>query len=381
MDIIGLMLMFLFLLNPYSLVIYIGYLIVIYVVAFKIGSITKLIDSEALILILFSFIYTSFDFLGGGDSGIQILIIQAIFPFSFYIFGKYLISNKLSQKDIFFLLISFAVIYSASSVATVLKDILEGGFAQVNRDFSSVWDGREILATGMAGYLIYNVTFPSFIISKSRFLNVFGRLILLFFYFVTILCSFRLGSRTLITLTVFSLLFSIVYQIIILKPKDKFIFIIQLIVISLLLLNFVSIDLEADYFSTLGHRLTEGTTSASSAGGRTELWLNGFANMFEHPLGWQGEEYGHNLWIDTAKVSGLLSLFFLLVFTVKSITNTKKIVFSNNIDPSLRICLGLFTIVTLIFFFGEPILEGNIYLFFFFCFYQGIVKRIIEIET
>ena len=183
-DTLGLILMFLFLLNPFSLIIYIGYLIVLYVIIFNNRRIINLIDSEAIILIVFSFIYTSFDFLGGGDSGNQILIIQAVFPFSFYLFGKYLISNRLSQRDIFFLLVSFAVIYSASSVATVLKDIMEGGFAQVNRDFSSIWDGREILATGMAGYLIYNITFPSFIISKSKFLNVFGRLILLFFYII-----------------------------------------------------------------------------------------------------------------------------------------------------------------------------------------------------
>ncbi len=375
-----LFLLVIFLLDPYSLALYVGYLIVLFLFLFRKREIIDILDSESFILLTFSLTYSAFDFLNGNDRGIQILIVQSIFPFFFYCLGKCLISKNMNQKHILFLTLFSAIIFSLSPIATILKDLINSGFSQVNRDFNSIWDGREILATGMAGYLIYNVTIPVFVVSKNNLLNIVEKTILLLVFFITLICSFRLGSRTIIVLSAFSLLFGAFYQLRVLELKDKFKFVVQIVSLIIILVYFVPFDLEADYFSTLGHRLREGTSSNASAGGRTELWSNSFDKILSNPLGWKSDKYGHNMWLDTAKVSGMIPLAFLLFYTIKSIVNAKKVFLTNNLDASLRLCFGLFTIISLIFFFGEPILEGNIFLFIFFCFQQGIIKRSMELQ-
>ncbi|MFS4418543.1 O-antigen ligase family protein [Maribacter sp. 2307ULW6-5] len=378
-DIIGLGLLLLFLLNPFSLNIYIGYVLVLYFIAVRTKSLAIEFDATALVLLVFSVVYTLFEYQLYPLKNKQFLIIQTAFPMFFYLFGKRLLTSKHSQKQALLLLLLLGLTYSLSAVATILADLQKGGFAQVNRDFKYIWDGTRILATGLAGFLIYNITFPSLILSKNKLINPLERAVLAGVYLLTIICSFRLGSRTLIALTVMALLFAVLYQIIVLQGKEKFRFVGALLVLGFVVVNFVEIDLKADYFSTLGSRLSEGTSSNESAGGRTQLWSHAFEKMFEFPLGWISNEYAHNMWLDTAKDAGTLAFFFLVIFTVIAIKNTLRVLRVGQIDISLKLTLALFTLMSLIYFFVEPILKGNPYMFFFFCLLTGLLKKTLEL--
>lgn len=373
-------LLFIFLLDPFSLSLYIGYLIILFIILFRNKIIFKNLDAESLILLLFCLSYGAFDYLNGNDRGMQLLIVELFFPFFFYCFGKIAITGRFRQKHIFLFFLLCSIIFSISALATIVKDLMEGGFIQVNRDFSSIWDGREILATGMAGYLIYNVSLPIFVISKNKLLNIVERILLFIVFFITLICSFRLGSRTIIVLTVFSLVFGVLFQLRNMELREKFKFITLIIVLSIVIIYFVPFNPDADVFSTLGHRLKDGTSSNASAGGRTELWSSSFEKISKNPLGWDATKYGHNMWLDAAKVAGIIPLFFLIVFTIKSVINSIKIFRTKSLDISIRLSFGLFTLLSLIFFFGEPILEGNIFLFIFFCFQQGLLKKTIELR-
>ena len=192
---IPLLLLIVFLLNPFSLAHYIGYFIPIYLLTFWKGRFLGILDIESTVLLIFSLIYSAFDFLTGSyhERGIQLLLVQTIFPFFFYGLGKCLISSKMSQRDIFILTIFLAIVFSLAPIATVLSDLMTGGFSQINRDFKSIWDGTSVLATGIAGYLIYNTSYPIFVISRNKILKPIERLVLLIIFLTTLFGFLRVS--------------------------------------------------------------------------------------------------------------------------------------------------------------------------------------------
>ena len=92
------------------------------------------------------------------------------------------------------------------------------------------------------------------------------------------------------------------------------------------IINYFPINLDAEYLSTLGERLQDSkASSAASAGGRTGLWQEALSKVVAKPLGWTSDHYAHNLWLDTAKVGGVLSLVLLLWFNTLNLNNIRKI--------------------------------------------------------
>jgi hypothetical protein len=303
------------------------------------------------------------------------LVIQGIFPGFFYLFGKILINKKISKKQIILLLVILGVSFSLTSVISVVLNLLNGGFAQTNRLIPVFWTGAYVKATGLSGYLTYNMLILGIIISSQKIYNWLTKGILILIYIISLLCIFRLGSRTGIVLTSLTLVFAIV--IVLLKQSTvknlKFLF--RLAVIGILIFNFVPLDLNADYLSTLGHRLQDPyASSSSSAGGRTKLWQNAIDNFIKYPLGWEARRYSHNVWLDVAKVGGIIPFILLIIFNFRNLYNLKTIFKFPKNNLEINVAFTLFTIGPLIYFFVEPALEGSFFVFTFFCLIQGILK-------
>lgn len=237
--IIVLALLFLVLLDPFLKGFAFGYLIIIILLLFNKERLFKQLDSDSLFLFIFSITYTLFNALGE-NKGVQFLIIQVTFPPIFYLLGKLMVSPKITKQQIIYLLIAIGSIYSFSAVISVVFDLLKGGFVQSERIIANFWTGKGILATGMSGYFIYSMTLPAIIIANRKNFNLVSKLLLFGFYIITMLCVFRLGSRTLIGLTAITLILSILYVI----KNQSFVknlkFIFQLIAIIVLILKYMT---------------------------------------------------------------------------------------------------------------------------------------------
>lgn len=369
-----LFLLLLHLLNPFDMGHFFGYLLFAVFVISKKSLIAENMDQEFMILVLFGFIYTLFN-AQGDNKGFQYLIIQAVFPCFFYLLGRTMVFKEMTRKQIVFFLFSIVFIFSLTSIVSVVQDLLRGGFVQSSRLIRWYWTGKWVKATGVAGYLTYNMVIPAILFASRR--SYFQKAILLGIYMISMLCVFRLGSRTALAITGLTIAIGLFVYFTQNSIRTNLKFIVRMTIFLVILLNFFPINLEADYFSTLGARLqSSGTSSASSAGGRTELWIMALENFIESPLGWDARRHSHNVWLDIAKVGGIIPFILFIIFNIKNLINVRRLFKLNRDEDSLEINMTftLFTAGALIYFFVEPVLEGSFYAITFYCSLQGILK-------
>lgn len=370
-------LLVLYLLNPFNMGFLFGYLL-IPVVFLKSNFIKENLDLDFVLLFLFSIFYALFySFSADPAEGKQFILIYSLSPPTFYLIGKYLVRTKPPTNTIFYILFFITAIFSISAVISVFLNFQEGGFAQLDRSIPMFWDGSPVSATIMGGFLTFNMCIPALLIStqgkKGIVFNV-GALIL---FILSLICVLRLGSRTqlgifLIT-TVFAILYMLPRQSI---KKNVWLFGLLAVVIVFLIRN-VSFDLNADWLTTFAGRLSRGTGELASGGGRTERWIKSLEYMVSYPLGWEQKEFGysHNLWLDVLRVSGIIPFIILIVYSIRSFIQIKRTVLINKESTYLNTQIIIYAIAMFLLFMMEPIFEGLFSLFVVFCIYKGIINK------
>lgn len=368
------LLFLLYLLNPYGLNIYIGY-ILIPLVFIKKKFLVENVDFNFFILLLFSLSYAAF-FMLDPVAGNQYIVIYAFVPASFYLLGKYF-ADKLDNniQKLFFLFLISGIIFSVSAFLSVATNLFNNGFADVERNLPNFWTGQIIPATIMGSYFSVVMTIPALLIPKIKGFPRLFRILLLIYFFISVACVLRIGSRTQLGIGIIALAASLIYII----PKQSFkknLFLIVLFAVSILyVVKTVNFDLNQDWLSAYANRM-EDSDDFSSGGGRTIRWEKSLINLFEKPLGWDEDEFGHahNLWFDVLRIGGIIPFILLIIFTTKSylviLGTLKKRVQEFLFQNQILVYTISFTTVFIL----EPILEGMFDFFAFFCFFSGSVK-------
>lgn len=367
--------LFLFLVNPFNLNIYFGYAIVALIIIKK-HFLLKNIDFSFFLLLISSVIYAMFYALNP-KSGIQFIIVYAFFPPSFYLLGKYIyIKLKGNKEKLFYFLFILATLYSITPLISVLLNIREGGFGQLDRSLPLIWNGQLVTATIMGSFYTLNMCIPALLIVKKDKINWLFTITAIGLFLLTLASTLRIGSRTQIAVFLIVLFCTLLYII----PKQSkrrnivtfFIFILG----TAFILSKVSFDLDQDWLSTFAGRMENGgSDDIASGGGRSSRWVKSIENIFKKPLGWETEEFGHshNLWLDVLRVSGVIPFFLLLGFSIKSFFVLKSAVFKNKENLAFNNQLLVYFIAFNLVFMVEPIFEGVIEMFALFCFFMGIV--------
>lgn len=128
--------------------------------------------------------------------------------------------------------------------------------------------------------------------------------------------------------------------------------------------------------STLMLRLLD-TSNAQirSDRNRLEQFFGGIVALIEHPFGGLIEEtYFHNMWLDVARVSGIIPFISICIFTVFTVRTIWWIFENKRIDKSSRYIILSFNLGILLNFFVEPILEGMLDMFLTFCLVAGMTE-------
>ena len=99
-------------------------------------------------------------------------------------------------------------------------------------------------------------------------------------------------------------------------------------------------------------------SDSTSAGGRTELWLDAIGNLFVSPLGWKLERYAHNLWLDIARVGGWLAFFPFVKATVSYMMKVKTILRNGGENGTLMLLLSV-NVAMLLNAAVEPVIDGS----------------------
>lgn len=373
-----LLLLILFLLDPFNLAINAGYIIFVFLFIFKGKSIITVLDMDFFIIFAFSFTYSAFVFFGD-NRGVQYLIIQTLFPATFYILGKLLITKEITNKQLIILIVISGFIYSITILLSTFNNLVVNGLNQTDRFIPSFWSNDEIKATKAASFLIYNTVIPAILVANRKRFNLIFKIVLLVMYALTLIASFRLGSRTLIVVSIFTLMVSIIYIVFNQSLLANLKLISSLTALSVITYLFIPINFDSPIFSTLGHRMKNGATeSTATAGNRTQLWTDGLGNLFQNPLGWEYHMHHHNLWLDIAKEATIIPLLFFLIHNFLSLSNIKKLFRISPKDLGLNVTFFLVIFSTYLLFFTEPVIEGNFFSIVVYCLYAGLLKKFLE---
>nr|WP_299067420.1 hypothetical protein [uncultured Allomuricauda sp.] len=369
-------LLFLYLLNPFGLNIYIGYLLTALIVLQK-GFLIKNIDLGFLLLFLFSITYAAF-FSFDPKAGSQYIIIYAIAPVTLYLLGKYVADKIDNGTNLVLFLLLVGCIFSITAILSVFTDILQNGYNVVERNLPNYWTGQIIPATIMGSYFTVVMAIPALLIPEIKKLPFLIKILLFVIYGISIACVLRIGSRTQLGISIITLLISLLYVM----PRQSFkrnLFMFSLLgFLIFFVANTVSFDLDQDWLSAFAGRMEDGGgEDIASGGGRTERWEKSMENLFKKPLGWSEHEFGHahNLWFDVLRIGGFLSFFLLIAFTTNAFLTVKRAVKKNKTAYAFNNLIIVYTLSICMVFMVEPILEGMFDFFAFFCFLIGVVKK------
>lgn len=289
-----------------------------------------------------------------------------IFLLLIYLLG---LNLKLTEVGVIKMVLFSAILLTLTPTFSLFLDFYKYGFmGSGSRSIPYYYSNEiDISPTVMSGLLLSGLSLLSLIFYGGKLKYKY---FLISYAFILFLFLIRLGSRTLFILFILIILFGYIYNF-----KSKFLNIFLPVLSLLILIYFFSsnTDFLLNYFND---RLeASDTAGASSAGGRSERWINSFNTMFQQPFGWDINLHGyaHNMFLDVARVSGLYSAFLLFIWFIYSLTifylNTYLL--KNKFLKNILYCnIFIFFIIV----FLEPILEGFYYYFSFYLFVISLVK-------
>jgi hypothetical protein len=112
-----------------------------------------------------------------------------------------------------------------------------------------------------------------------------------------------------------------------------------------------------------------------TGGGRVELANVIINELTQQPFGkLEHVPYAHNLWLDTARVAGIIPMFFLIIITIYFIGSIWRIYKQKKLDNDYCSIIVTIGIVLLVYMNAEPILEGAPILFAFFTILFGMLR-------
>ena len=330
-------------------------------------SINKYADKTGLLIILFSVVYSICGILTGSMVTITEILPTALPMFSFYVFGK-LVGSEFSNKQIILFLQLILFAYSLEIFLTIVLDIIQtGSIFNSSREFYLLGDeSRNLTATLVGLRADCGIIGIPLALSMFRFSKAYG-----FSFFLlgllSILTTIFLLNRTAIVILIVISFLNLYYW----NKRN-----IKKIVLSLLLLLLAALVLDdsnivnAELFQAYSDR----NANLATGGDRTMRWIVALANIFRYPFGWNDNlGYVHNMWLDIAKVSGIIPLAILLLLTLISFKDLYKLVRVNN--DVVAITLVSLSLAIFLSCMVEPI-YGGIHLFLY-ALVWGIVRSYI----
>lgn len=370
------LLLAIYLINPFNLGYLVGYMLFALIIT-KGRFLKKNLDFNLFLIITFSIIYGLFYALNP-EFGLQFILIYAVFPPTFYVLGKYLCDKVTNDRVLFKSLFFLGFLLSFSALVSVLLNIMEGGFGQIGRSVPLLWGEGLISATIMGSFFTLNMCIPALLVVRQVKISLALRIFMWLVFVLSLMCILRIGTRTQIVICLFALLSSLIFIVPRQSLKKNIVIFSVFIGGIFLIIQNVQFDLGSDWLSAFADRMENNNgADIASGGGRTSRWAKSFENLFKKPLGWDVEEFGHshNMWLDVLRASGVIPFILLLIFTIRSVFQIKRITKVNNEMLSFFNQIRVYTLALFLLFMVEPIFEGMFATFLIFCLLMGIVSK------
>lgn len=363
----------------YDILIYIFFFIIfIYMMLKRKIIIPK--EINLLILIVFCITYTIIN-----SFYQEITFFLLIGPIIMYYSGIVMIRYcKKDAKEEYIIKCIFAIMIGLFIHAMLNFSINIGSESRNTIDF---WTGKVMSAT-LQGILltpIFSLIFFTIIFIKEKKVKIVMAICFIF----ALAYDMVIATRSALVIAVLSFIISFISYIIMdnsRKNKIKMLSVIFIIIFIAVLLyvnnafNINSIIKESNLYSRIGKDETE-----KSDYNRIEAQIEGIKQVIEYPFGvpknilTAGLSYAHNMWLDTARQTGIIPLTFLILFFILNIKSFIKLIRNRKIMLKLKILLISVYATFLLMFSIEPILQAMPVAFALFCMIMGFVDTLTKI--
>lgn len=340
------------------------------VVIFNGKRLGRLVDLNVILLVMFVFFYffiSKIDEIQKTEFSYPLLIM----PVVLYVAGKWLGIWAKSSEGLAQSISLFCLLLGGISVLGLINNISNYGFEGGSRNLALSEDGLEMSATVLAGPLVGLVALGGLVFSR---LSIVKKALVALVFLLAMFLALRLGSRTILTLGVASLFCGMVLNI---KGQSFARILLSVFVFAVVVVvSYGRFSQEIEMFSYLQDRLNSDEYGAGTAGGRLDRWMGAMSLIPAHPFGWgiQVNGYSHNFWLDAARNGGWPSLILGVAVGASYLRSLRRALGHNRGDSiftTMSICL---TVCVLGIFFAEPILDGFLYVFGFFCCLWGVLS-------
>lgn len=351
------------------------------IISFFYLPLKRYMDRTFFMLFLFSFFYVLLLLLQGNVVSWFSLFSYLIAPLIFYSLGGYVVDCCSYPKQIVAFIFILILLYSLVLYISAFIDIIDGGFLNINRSFSvyNIYDGADELSLNATLYgLVASLGlsgFGWFFVRNIGSLSIrVGFLFLSIFSLITVL---HLINRTGIVVFIASFLSVIIFCF---KKKIHILFAICVVFVVVLVSLFYFNVLDQTILDAYVNR-NQNIGQVQTFGGRTDKWFIGIQNLIDYPFGWYDSahpNFVHNLWLDIARVGGVIPFVFFTLATVFSYSRMIKLLKLNEIQISplllgLNVCFLLSSMV-------EPVIEAMPLYFYLYILLWGMQNRIYENE-
>ena len=351
---------------------------VYFLILFAITQIQLLLNNKknnnvVVSLVLFSISYCLIWIINGSVNSYAILISILLCPVFFYLYGVK-IGQKLdySRELPIALLLLITVMLLNVFKATVLN-VLEVGIIDPTRQL--IFEEEENVASATVWGLVVSpalglLIVPLFVSHPIRKIWPVLSTALATLALLTVVHIVNRGGLAIATVAIFISLF--------VRFKDKKIYLILAFIFAVIILL---------YFLPSNGEIYEAYSARSDAEGDIERlyrWLYGLGNLFLHPLGWNDptldhQFFMHNLWLDVARVSGIIPFLCLFIATIRTIKNVYKLFRMSNSVTTI-ILVSIFSTLFMACFM-EPALEAKQVAVYFFIFIWGVIAGVLRNKT
>lgn len=343
------------------------------VILFKIFFVPskRLFDKIVFLLLLFGFFYViispHFDF----ENAVRVLFGPSLF----YIYGRLSVARtKYNQNHIQKMILMMIVCISFPVWWAVISNMLAGNIISTTSAEGARWLttwGQSKMAAATTYGLIASFGlcgFGYFIASKDKFSRIDPWLFL-----ISASCSFLISTylinRSGIVVLGIATIVALIYGLQNNKNRTTFTFIIAAVVLLVFLSQWSGFSIVEDAYSE--------RESIASGGDRIWRWVDAFGRLFTNPFGWSTEKslyiYVHNMWLDVARVAGILPFIALVIATIFSIKTNLSLFKNKGNDLNLL----LITLYSAVFsaYMIEPVLEANTFYLMIFTWIWGVEQE------
>ena len=321
-------------------------------------------------LLVFSFSYAFIWYVSGTISSIAILISICLCPSIFFLYGSKIGKNFDYSKELPIALLLLITIMLFNVYNATIRNVIEVGIVDPTRQL--VFEGDESSSNATVWGLLVSpalglLTVPLFVSKPIRRIWPVLYTIVSILAILTVVHVINRGGLIIATIAVFVSLF--------VRYKEKKFLLILAVVISVVAIVSI-IPTSGDVFDAYNAR-----SSAGDEGERIVRWQYGLENLFEYPFGWNDDSqshqyFMHNLWLDVARVSGIIPFLALVVATIRTLKNAYKLTkLSHSVTTIIIINIFITTFLSC---FMEPALEAKQVAVYFFIFIWGIMDGVLQ---